>query len=468
MMTREMNLQMMLYIINILIAAGWIRTTSLAFRRPSDLMVRGTLCAAFSGRKDVVLPLLDLSDSEIADRVVIPLPSAHLPDELTTLNLYGMELTRPIHKMIMDDAIQMKDGTSSSTSPSRSFGQIVIKKNLSENIPQNAHPLVGAVGCSGEVLIQAARRDVISASEIGQDAPIVVLYRGCFRFVVKDIVKSIPYPVAIVDEIVDDDHQDDDPWIGEPTNRIISQNSKDEEDVDDDKEGDDIFDEYSSLSIGELNQRIMRGLKVMIDQKRQDAENSQASILEQSILENANVAVPDTASLKEQVEEAAVVFAVFSTSLSDFAPTRHEQSYAIAMMAAEIASFDNKLRAKMLAMTNSLNRLRLVCQQVEESVKMRQAHEVAASIISQKDEGSKDLKVGPPKLPPWANQIKKGTRIEYYWNEQWEWSPGVVIDEPIKIMDEILLKVQFDADGEIHTLPLNPDEKLRWRPGNIR
>jgi hypothetical protein len=418
-MIRKINLQLLLCIINFLVATGWVQMAPLMIRRSNHLVVRSKLSAAFSGRKGIVLPLLDLSDSDIADRVVIPLPSAHLPDELTTLHLYGMELTRPVHKMLMDDAIQMKDGASSLTSPSRTFGQIVIKKNPSDNSYQHDHPLVGAIGCSGEVLIQAARRDVISASEIGQDAPIAILYRGCYRFVVKEVVKSIPYPVAIVDEIVDDDNHGDGLRNGTSMIEMISQTPEvtGYENIDDDEEEDDeVFNEYDSLSIGDLNQRIMGALKIMIDQKLHDAENSQVSPLELSILENANMIIPDKASLKEQVEEAAVIFAVFSTSLCDFAPTRQEQCYAIAMMAAEIASFDNKLRKKMLEMTNSVNRLRLVCQQVEEIVKMRQAREVAASITSQKDEVSKDLKVGPPKLPLWANQIKKGTRIEYYWN----------------------------------------------------
>ena len=77
------------------------------------------------------------------------------------------------------------------------------------------------------------------------------------------------------------------------------------------------------------------------------------------------------------------------------------------------------------------------------------------------------MTVGPPQLPPWASQISKGLRVEYYWNEEWGWSPAEVIEDPIKIMDEFIITVRFDADGEVHRLPLNPDEKLRWRPAGF-
>lgn len=399
--------------------------------------------AALGGRTTILLPLLDLSGSEIVDTVIVPLPSSHLPDELTTLNLYGMQLSRPVHKMLIEEAIQKGTDLGREGRPKeRAYGYVVQK--------QSDDSLVGAVGCAAEVLIQAARPDTKGESEVGKDAPIAVLYRGCYRFVVKEVVKTIPYPVAIVDELLDDD--DDDP------SPVALGNSDD----------DDELEEYAKLSVGELNQRIMQSLKTLIGLRLEEACNSAVTPLEQSILESANMFMPDQASQEDQAEEAAAVFDVFSSSLMDIAPSRKEQSYAIAMMAAEIASFDNELRTKIITMTNSRVRLQLVCKEVEEQLGMKQARKIAATITAESDESSKDLKVGPPTLPPWANQIRKGTRIEYYWNDEWEWSSGEVVEEPVKIMDELLINVKFDVDGEIHVLPLNPEEKLRWRPGSPR
>lgn len=400
------------------------------------------------GRKSITLPLLDLSDSDIVDRVIVPLPSSHLPDELTTLNLYGMELSRPVHKMLIEEAIQKGNDLGTEGRPKeRAFGYVVLK--------QSNDSLIGAIGCAAEVLVQAARRDATDESELGMDAPIAVLYRGCYRFVVKDVVKSIPYPVAIVDELVDDDTN--------PTNNLDAITDDANEDEDDDTHDD--LEDYKIMSVGQLNQRILQSLKTIIDQRLEEvANNGNVNPLELSILESANMFVPDKASQEEQAEEAAAVFDVFASSLMDIAPSRQEQSYAIAMMAAEIASFDNEMRKKFITTRNSVERLQLACKHVEDMLRMKQARKIATSITDGGDESSKDLKVGPPKLPPWASQIRKGTRIEYYWNEEWEWSSGEVVEDPIKIMDELLLKVKFDVDGEVHILPLNPDEKLRWRP----
>ena len=53
-------------------------------------------------------------------------------------------------------------------------------------------------------------------------------------------------------------------------------------------------------------------------------------------------------------------------------------------------------------------------------------------------------------------------RIEYYWNEEWDWSGGTIQDI-LKIMDELIVTVEFD-DGSLYRLPLNGGGKLRWRP----
>mmetsp|Transcript_19163 Transcript_19163/g.31789 ORF Transcript_19163/g.31789 Transcript_19163/m.31789 type:complete len:444 (-) Transcript_19163:88-1419(-) len=390
------------------------------------------------------IPLLDLSDSDIVDRVTVPLPSSHLPDELTTLNLYGMELSRPVHKMMIQEAIEKGDnagGGDGGATRERAYGHIVSKASDDS--------LVGAVGCAAEVLIQAARRDIEDESEVGMDAPVAVLYRGCYRFIVREVLKTIPYPVAIVEDLVDDDSSAD-----------AANNQLDGDDED--------LQFFATMSVGELNRRIMQGVKAVIDYKIHEAKNSKVSPLEQSILEgiNSSLMLPDPAAQNEQAEEAAAVFDVFSSSLGDIAPTPREQSFAIAMMAAEICHFDNEMRSKMLQMTDATARLRMVCQKVEEMVDRNQALKITRDLTEpQMDE--KELKVGTPQLPPWAAQIKKGTRLEYYWNEEYDWAPGEVVQDPVKIMDEYLINLKFDSDGEVHTLPLNADDKVRWRPAGF-
>ena len=70
-------------------------------------------------RRNIQVPLLDVLDesSEYTNQVMTPFPSSHLPNELTTPYLYGMELDRPLHKLLLEEAI-----ASSSEASARSFG----------------------------------------------------------------------------------------------------------------------------------------------------------------------------------------------------------------------------------------------------------------------------------------------------------------------------------------------------------
>jgi len=73
--------------------------------------------------------------------------------------------------------------------------------------------------------------------------------------------------------------------------------------------------------------------------------------------------------------------------------------------------------------------------------------------------------VGTPSLPPWASSLKKGLRVEYYWNDLEGWCGGVITNDPVRIVNEIILEITFD-DGEVHRIPFLPEEKVRWRPGS--
>ena len=75
------------------------------------------------------------------------------------------------------------------------------------------------------------------------------------------------------------------------------------------------------------------------------------------------------------------------------------------------------------------------------------------------------MKVGEPTLPIWAKSMTKGARVEYYWSEQDGWCSGTIAEDPIKIVDELIVTILFD-DGETHRVPFRGDEKARWRPAS--
>eukprot|EP00985_Skeletonema_marinoi_P027479 scaffold22632_cov250-Skeletonema_marinoi.AAC.2 len=337
-------------------------------------------------KKNVKLPLLVDINNESGYSV--PLPNHHLPPELTTASLYQLDLAIPIHKSVIQDAVQNKGG---------SIDELCYYGHVVSN-PADQDGLIGAIGCASEILIATPasitseevleeRGDIEQTSEKfdADDSGVLhVLSRGAFRFRVKEVVNSIPYPVAIVDELMDEDEDEDD---------------------------------------------------------------------------------------------------VFRNSLLDIASDARDRAFCVGMMAAELANLPSSTRVKMLETVNGTHRLRIVMRKLSSILAMDSARRVAKSLslqgggdgdvkdiktdlksLQEAEESKKDLKVGKPSLPQWAGQIQRGVRVEYFWNEVEGWCLGTVCEDPVKVLDEVIISVKFDDDGSIHKLPLRGEDKARWRP----
>jgi hypothetical protein len=414
---------------------------------------------------NVQLPLLDLldDDTEYGKTFITPLPSSHLAAELATPFLYGMQLERPLEKLLMEEATNMISNSNTAAGESRPmYGHLVWKDKSSDS-------LIGAIGCTGEILINTPTTEELQlvtipgeegASPPSETPPSTVLCRGGYRFVVKQVVKTIPYPVVIVDEIVDDADENDSDMFAMVSDTTTDDNDDDDDDDDDDDEYDD---QYSTMNPGKLIERVMVGVQEFITQKLEDANNKEISLLEQSIIEDGGMTGVDPTSIEQyQAEEMAAVWDVFQSSLiDDIAP--QDRRFAIGIMAAELAEFNNQARQKVLVTRDAMDRLRMAATELDEIVGMARARKVAAQITDKADQDDQDLKVGNPQLPPWAKTIRKGTRIEYYWNGEFDWMAGEVIEDPVTIVNELLITVRFD-DGEVHQLPLGGEDKARWRP----
>lgn len=414
-------------------------------------------------RQNIRLPLLvDISEDGSRPKYDVPLPNAHLPPELTTTSLYELRLDVPLHRSVIQDAISSPDD--SDTSPFGGPGEEACCYGHVVYSPDNSDDLMGAIGCAGEILIGAPSSND-SPGEAGMDmedsGPLYVLARGSYRFRVKEIVKSFPYPIAIVDEFLDEGVQD-------ATGSTI----------DDDLDG-DIYDEISPRDL--IKQTLQSIDKILKAQAEEAA--TPLSPLEKSILESSSSAKPlaQAMQMQEHSEERIAVFQTFTSSLLDIAPDERDRLFAVAMLAGELASLPSELRAKMLATTNGVERLRLVLRYLSSMLSMDSAKKIAKSLslggggdgkdinidtksLQEAEDSQKQLQVGTPKLPSWAGQIKKGVRLEYWWDEHEGWCPGIVVEEPLKIMEEMVVTVQFDDDGSIHKLPFRGDEKARWRP----
>ncbi|GKY98285.1 hypothetical protein MPSEU_000786100 [Mayamaea pseudoterrestris] len=393
-----------------------------------------------SALKNIELILLDLplteSDDE-TDSFLIPLPSDHLPRELSTMSVYGMQLSLPIHQLVVQRAKDEHRGI---------FGQVAYKPNDNDS-------WVGAIGCAAHVLLldkgpdeNNDENDKVRSMANDEAQPHMVLAQGKWRFVIKEVKSTIPYPVVIVDELEDGDVVQ---GLVEPAAAAISIDSL-----------------YAGLSPSKLVDQLLDAMKTYAKQQVAALEiNQQVSPLEQSIAADMTVDLfMQRAAEKRAAEETAAIVDVVSVSLQDFCATPAEQYYCLSFLAAEVAGFPNDARCKCLVMTDAVNRMRFVLQTLNEKVSRQQAMSLAELITARQDEDEKDLKVGAPTLPPWARQIRKGMRLEYYWNEEWEWCVGEVVEEPLFIVDEVILMVHFPKDGSTHRLPVTADEKARWRP----
>ncbi|KAL7471412.1 hypothetical protein ACHAXS_012760 [Conticribra weissflogii] len=437
-------------------------------------------------RQNIRLPLL--VNTENGETSIVPLPNSHLPAELATASLYELEVKTPVHKMVIQEAIAGAGSSSSSFEQSgRCYGHIVWRND-------EAHSLVGAIGCAGEIFIgapsseasalgifeeveQEQRGDISNEIRNNSDGeydsgPLYVLARGSYRFRVKDVVSSIPYPIAIVDEIIDEELCD-----GAKENFEGNNN-------DDDYDDNDI---YATISQKELIPRVLQSLQEILKNNLEKL-STPLSPLEQSILENAPSSAPMAQAIqgKFEAEERMAVFEAFTASLLDIAPDERDRVFAVAMMAGELVNLPSELRVKMIKTVDGVARLRWVLRELSSIVAMDSALRIAKSIslgdtntkkgsdssvvgtdctsLKAAEDSKKELKVGTPQLPSWADQIQMGVRVEYFWNEIEGWCAGTVVEDPIKIVDEMVVTVKFDDDGSIHRLPFRGDEKARWRP----
>ena len=416
-------------------------TTKLSLSRPSSTTsatTKTTTClfqSSSSGdyqvyarkRSGITLPLLDLTspsdDSDYDKKIITPLPASHLPHELSTLNMYGMQLKAAIHKMMIDDVLsKVPVGIGSLDLQEDIFGRDgSINRPIYGHLIQKQDPssLVGAIGCAAEIIISTptntAKIDTVmedvSLANLGndstedeysdfedplndgtvEDSSITVLTKGAFRFVVREITQTFPFPIAIVDELLDDNVQS-----SSSSDMPSSLKNLDSEDEDEDEDEDDEYDMYSNLTTTELMQRTFSAMKTIIDQ-RLDVKPKTMSPLEISILEESGVS-PDAAMgmdtmQQSQAEEMGAIFDIFTSSLIDITPMPTERFFVTAMLAAEFGGLENDLRRKILVTVDGTQRLRVVLEALEQKISLVQAKKLTNDIVEKSDEGSKDLLV---------------------------------------------------------------------------
>mmetsp|Transcript_25789 Transcript_25789/g.29488 ORF Transcript_25789/g.29488 Transcript_25789/m.29488 type:complete len:469 (-) Transcript_25789:8-1414(-) len=388
-----------------------------------------------SPQRNIKLSLLDLStynkndkdsenNSNFLDASIIPLPSLHLEEysELRTQHIYGMKISRPIQKMILRDAIQSN----------KLYGHIVYKKDPND--------LVGAIGCTSEVLLSAIKPILAISSNNNNrkdddEIPNTLLCRGSFRFVVKEVIQTIPYPVAIVDEWCDDD---------------VLEQPKSKRDLSD-----------SSSEV--LCQQILSGLHAFVKQKVKESLRQR-----KKDIENSDIGYTDENEMTTTIHKR-----IYSKEISDVLFAFHgflienqsilsitEKQYAIAFFAAELIGVDNEIRKKLLKANKGIERLKIISNEVNKVVSTQR---MVQSIVANDDDHYEIYSDDFESLPAWSKNIKKGMVVEYFWDEDFGWRECTVVNDPIPILNELLITVHFEDDQSTRKLPFRIDDKKRWR-----
>lgn len=394
------------------------------------------ICSVHQERQGVEIPLLDVLDNhEYEHEYVQPLPSTHLPDEMTTLNVYHVQTAVPLHKSVLDYAVaNAKDWIGEGLE--RSFGHVAWK-------PANSSSLVGAIGCAAEVLMPPS-----SSGNNKDDDTGAVLCRGTYRFIVREIKQSAPFPIAVVDELVDEMT-----WSS-PT-EVPSVSSQSNANVDD--EEDDGDNDYATLSPLELVQRTMQAMQSHVEQQMEICLHEMSPV-ERSIADG-NMLAQRRAAL-----EMAAVWEVFQQYLLDLCPSPTERCFTIGFMAAEMVNLSNDVRYKILRTTDGMERLRMVLRELEHAVGMTRARRVVHDITNPRKRDQKVVVDEQAAFPPWTSRIRKGMRVEYFWDDEVEWCKGTVVEDPLFVVNEYVLTIKFDDSDEIHKIPFEAKEMKRWRP----
>lgn len=354
---------------------------------------------------------------------------------------FASEMKRPANIRMV-----MKASSGGDEESGRYYGIVFWKPDPSggdESDTDSTDPLVGAVGIAIEIL-DMAFLSILEKTGKGssEDAvqPVTVVGRAVHRFVVREVASTFPFVTAVVDEISDV--------------KVLGPKGQEQK-----------FNEERCLEV-------MR----ILTERRVGELARERSVLEEHILEvEGSETKEERALLLQQAKELAnTVKALPQTMDKIDDPT--ESSYALGMLGLDILSLSSVspdssslvYLSDLLKTVDSVARLELVTGKMEEEISLLRAKKFARELkeeSSKKDESVKDLKVGAPSLPPWAKSIQAGTKVEYYWNEDYGWA-GAKVMKRMEIAGELLFDLQFD-DGESHRVPFLPDDKIRWRPPQL-
>ena len=281
---------------------------------------------------------------------------------------------------------------------------------------QRANPsLVGAVGCSVQAFCTDALRDV-GKDPIVRSPPVIGIYGG-WRFIVKEVVAMKPYPVVLVDELFDD--------------RIVGPSAYSM------RQAHSHHDPYlDKLQPTALMNVLFSATRAHVDQRLQSMGPH-----------------PSTQYLKR-----ARLLDYLTRTIYDLCPTLEEKCLYACLLAMDLVNLPNDKRRRLLAMTDGMERMRLLLVELYEQSPMSATGPKKNTFLGSDTD----------KMPlsfsqyVWTFLFEPGTRIEYYMDDM-HWCEGTIASPLDFVSDCAMVTVFVPSLGEPRRLLISYKESTKWR-----
>ncbi len=388
-----------------------------------------------------VVPLYDPLD----DETPFPFPLASIADATAAdppaaaAAVFRYRFERALHRRIVAHALEAADSV---------FGHCVLAGD--EERPSGALELVprglartGAIGVALRILdVQGQLADDGDASS--EESVVLVRVAATFRFRVGTITRTIPFVCAEVEPLNDDELEAD----SEAAARAA---------------------ELEAAAVAVFRRLLELSARLEASgEGASEAEERLAAPIEFLDAHERRTLGGEYASLRERFE-------VFSLGLCDLL----ELPYETAVAAMCTTSAAERLELVLLVLRDALTEVATLADLDGVGVDDDGADAVAASVSSQllgRAMGGGgggaftpiDIPLGnPDEAPrPPAEELPEGTRLEYWWNEEWGWSPATVRRKIRLAAGAVLHTLEFDGyEQQWEDVDLAfGDGKRRWRP----
>ncbi|GKY90678.1 hypothetical protein MPSEU_000041200 [Mayamaea pseudoterrestris] len=353
------------------------------------------------------------------DVMAFPLPADHLPYELSGMGLGGVRLSTREHRRFFRHAFLEQGGR---------MGIVALHDGRANK------SLVGAVGCVVQAFCAESLRedDEIKSTGVSPKLSPLVSTNGKWRFIVKEVLSTNPFPVVLVDELFDQ--------------KVIDKTRPRDGKGNDSQELSKGVERHEA---DELMATLMDAMHAHVHQHLKKAEPEQSNV---------------------QCQKARALDYV-SRIIDDLYPSIEEKYYCIGLLSMEFVRLTNDERRIYLSMTDSVERMRVMLGLLRQQLSVSDAGSNLGLTVNNDVEpvgllAAKNVENDKRPLPAsfaWDTKLLPGMIVEYYYNDELGWCRGKVMTESIVTFDGSMVKVYFPHLKKSPCLFIDEKESSRVR-----